>query len=303
MKNSLCSRKSLSYLGILVALVVTVPMTASAREITPIVSTDWLQANLNNARLVVLDVRKVEEYKAGHIPGAVNVFYGSWAVKKGNLLDELPPVDDLMDTVSNAGIGSDSLVVVVGKMDAPTDRVDLTRVAWTLKYLGLENVALLDGGLNKWVKEEKPLSTDISKGKAKAFKGKVNRNLLASKDYVKNSLGKAMLVDVREPDFYAGMKKLPFVNRMGHLPGAVNLPSSYAYNPDGTFKTVPELSAMININIGDDQTKEIITYCDTGKFCTAWSFIMTELFGYSNVKVYDGSSQEWLNDPSLPAEM
>jgi len=166
MKKSLCSRKSLLYFGILVALVVAVPMTASAREITPIVSTDWLPANLNNTRLVVLDVRKVEEYKVGHIPGALNVFYG-----------------------------------------------------------------------------------------------------------------------------------------MGHRPGAVNLPTSYAYNPDGTFKTVPELSAMININISDDQTKEIITYCDTGKFYTAWSFIMTELFGYSNVKVYDGSSQEWLNDPSLPAEM
>jgi len=55
-----------------------------ARDIDPIVSTDWLQKNLKNQELVIVDLRKVEEYKAGHIPGAVNVFYGSWAIKKGN---------------------------------------------------------------------------------------------------------------------------------------------------------------------------------------------------------------------------
>ncbi len=303
MRKNLGKWKQLVYLSALLALILALPLTAGARDITPIVSTDWLQENLSNARLVVIDVRKVEEYKAGHIPGAVNVFYGTWAIKKGSLLNELPAADDLMDAVGNAGIGSDSLVVVVGKMDAPTDRVDLTRVAWTLKYAGLENVSLLDGGQNKWVKEGKTLSTDAPKVKAKPFKGKLNRNLFVNKDYVKSSLGKAMLVDVRESDFYAGKKKLPFVDRMGHLPGAVNLPTSYAYNPDGTFKTIPELSAMISINIGDDKSKEIITYCDTGKFCTAWSFLVSELFGYTNVKVYDGSSQDWMNDPSLPVEM
>jgi len=295
--------KHLVHLGTLLALLLALPLTVAARDIAPIVSTDWLQANLSNARLVVLDVRKVEEYKAGHIPGAVNVFYGTWAIKKANLLNELPAADDLMDTVGNAGIGSDSLVVVVGKMDAPTDRVDLTRVAWTLKYAGLENVALLDGGQNKWVKEGKALSTDTPKIKARTYKGKLNRNLFADKDYIKNHLGKVKLVDVREPDFFAGKKKLPFVERMGHLPGAVNLPTSQAYNPDGAFKTVSELGAVLSTIIGNDKKMEVIAYCDTGKFCTAWSFLMTELFGYVNVKVYDGSSQEWLNDPNLPAEM
>jgi thiosulfate/3-mercaptopyruvate sulfurtransferase len=303
MKASMLKRKQKLLLIVLMVFIMAMPMAAGARDVAPIVSTDWVQANLANPRLVVLDVRKVEEYKAGHIPGAVNVFYGTWAIKKGELLNELPATDDLIEIAGNAGIGNDSIVVVVGKMDAPTDRVDLTRVAWTLKYLGVDNVALLDGGQNKWVKDGKVLSTDAVKAKAKAFKGKLNRNLYVNKDYVKSRLGKATLIDVREPDFYAGKKKLPFVERMGHLPGAVNLPTSLAYNADGTFKSSAELAALTAGKIGNDKDKEFITYCDTGKFCTAWSFLMTELFGYKDVKVYDGSAQEWMKDLSLPAEM
>ena len=88
---------------LLLPLALTAPVQA-ARSIDPIVSTEWLQNNLNNANLVIVDVRKVEEYKAGHIPGAVNVVYGTWAVKKGDLLNELPAVDDLADAIGSAGI-------------------------------------------------------------------------------------------------------------------------------------------------------------------------------------------------------
>jgi thiosulfate/3-mercaptopyruvate sulfurtransferase len=303
METSMFKRKRVLFLAALMLLILAMPLTAGARDVAPIVSPDWVQANLANPRLVLFDVRKAEESRAGHIPGAVNVFYGAWAIKKGELLNELPATDDLVEIAGNTGIGSDSIVVVVGKMDAPADRVDLTRVAWTLKYLGVDNVALLDGGQNKWVKDGRALSTDAVKAKAKAFKGRLDKNLYVNKDYVQSSLGRAMLIDVREPDFYAGKKKLPFVERMGHLPGAVNLPTSQAYNADGTFKSSAELAAIITGKIGNDKAKEIITYCDTGKFCTAWSFLMTELCGYKDVKVYDGSSQEWMRDLSLPAEM
>jgi len=79
MKASMFKRKQVLFLIALMAFIMVMPLTAGARGVAPIVSTDWVQANLANPRLVVLDVRKVEEYKAGHIPGAVNVFYGTWA--------------------------------------------------------------------------------------------------------------------------------------------------------------------------------------------------------------------------------
>jgi rhodanese-related sulfurtransferase len=95
------------------AILLVAPAVVIARDVDAVVSADWLQKNLENQRLVVLDIRKVEDFKAGHIPGAVNVFFNSWAVKMGNLTAELPNLDDLSDLISDAGISANSLVVVV----------------------------------------------------------------------------------------------------------------------------------------------------------------------------------------------
>jgi len=281
-------------------LLLLLPCVSLARDIEPVVSTDWLEQNLS--KVIVLDVRKVEEYKAGHIPGAINVFYGSWAIKKVDLLNELPADDDLKDVLSSAGIEHTSSVVVVGKMDAPTDRVDFTRVAWTLKYAGVENVAVLSGGYNKWVSDKKPVSTDPVKPRAKAYNGKFNKDVLVKKADLLGRLDKALIIDVREPDFYAGKKKMDFVAKLGHIKGAVNLPTSLLYEKDGTYKTKDALAGIAAGVAGSDLSREIIFYCDTGKFCTAWWFMLRELLGYTNVKVYDGSFMEYTKDPSAPVE-
>ena len=287
---------------LLVLLFIALPVAALAQISGPIVSTDNLEKNLTNPKVVVLDVRKVEEYKAGHIPGAVNVVYGSWAVKKGDLLNELSAKEDLIDLIGGAGIDADSTVVLVGKMDTPPDRVDASRVAWTLKYMGVGHVALLSGGYNKWVGDKKAVSMDVVKAKSKSFNGKVNEKLFVKKDYVQGKLGTAAIVDVREPDFYNGVKKLPFVAKLGRIKGAVNLPTSLIYKADGSYKDSAELASIATGVVGADKGKEIITYCDTGKFCTAWALILSDLLGYQDVKIYDGSSQEWLADPAAPSE-
>ena len=274
-----------------------------ARDVDPIVSTDWLEKNLSNPKVVVVDVRKVEDYKAGHIPGAVNVFYGSWAVGKGGIRNELPPTDDLSDTIASAGIGMDSIVVLVGKADGIPERTEPTRVAWTLKYAGLENIAILDGGYNKWVADKKAVSTDAVKPKAaKEFKGKTRNELFANKDYIMSRLGRALIVDVREVPFYKGEKKLEFVPKMGRIKGAVNLPTSSVYAKDGVFNSKADLAAAAVAVVGSDKSKEIIVYCDTGKVCTAWAYILADLFGYTNVKDYDGSTEEWMKDRKAPVE-
>ena len=288
--------------GLFVFWFILLPGVAMAQISAPIVSTDELEKNLTNPKVIVLDVRKVEEYKAGHIPGAVNVFYGSWAIKKGNLLNELPSKEDLVDMIGGAGITADATVIVVGKMDAPTDRVDATRVAWTLKYMGVSQVVLLNGGYNKWVADKKTVSADAAKPISKAFVGKMNEKLFVEKAYVLSKLGKALIVDVREPAFYKGESKLPFVAKLGRIKGAVNLPTSLVYNADGTYKSALELASIASGIVGMDKNREIVTYCDTGKFCTAWSLILSDLLGYKDVKIYDGSSMEWLADPAAPSE-
>jgi len=294
--------KKLRLLGVMLVVLLLLPMSVFARDVAPIVSADWIEKNLANQKVVILDVRKVEEYKTGHIPGAVNVFYGSWAIKKGDLLNELPANDDLFDAIGSAGIDANSIVVLVGKTEAMPDRFDMTRVAWTLKYAGVENVAILDGGQNQWVKDKKPLSTDAVKAKSKAYRGKINAGLFVNKDYVTSRLGKAIILDTRGPAFYQGKEKLPFVPKVGRIKGAVNLPVGQLFTPEGLYKDQAALLALATAAVGADKTKEIIAYCDTGKTCTAWTFVLTDLFGYKDVKVYDGSSMEWLKDPNAPVE-
>ena len=288
--------------AVMVIIVLLLPLTAMARGIDPIVSTDWLQKNLKNAKIVIVDVRKVEDYKAGHIPGAINVFYGSWAIKKGELLNELPPIDDLVDVIGGAGIDKDSLVVVVGKTEKLPEQFDMTRVVWTLKYVGVPNAAILNGGQNQWDKEKKPLSQDLVKAKAKTFKAAVNSTLFVDKAFVLEKVGKTVIIDTRGPAFYEGKEKLPFVAKLGRIKGAVNLPVGQLYTPEGLYKDKATLAGLAEKAAGKDLNKEFILYCDTGKTATSWAFIMTEMLGYKDVKVYDGSSMDWMADPNAPAE-
>jgi len=295
-------KRSIRYSLILVLLGLIIPFASMARDIEPIVSTDWLEKNINNPKLIIVDIRKVEDYKTGHIPNAINVIYGSWAIMKGGLRNEMPPADDLSDVISAAGIGPESQIVVVGKADTVSNRTDISRVAWTLKYASVGNVAILDGGFDKWATDKKTLSTDLVKPKSTKYQVKANEVMLANKDYVMNAIGKVLIVDVRESDFYQGTKKLDFVAKPGRIKGAVNLPTSQAYTKEGTFKSKADLAALVAGVTGTDTTKEVILYCDTGKVCTAWAFIMTDLLGYKNVKLYDGSTEEWMKDPGAPVE-
>ncbi len=278
------------------------PMTALARETDAVVSTDWLQKNLTNPKVIVVDIRKVEDYKAGHIPGAVNVFYGAWAVKRGDLLNELPPWDDLMDLIGNAGIEKSSWVVVVGKMEKVVDQFDMTRVAWTLKSAGVENVSILNGGEDKWQKEGKTISQDAVKPKAKSYSSSMSRNLFVDKAYVANSVGKLTLIDARAPAFYSGKEKLPFVAKAGRIKGSLNLPASMIFTPEGLFRGKSELAPVAEKVTGSDLNKEIIVICDSGRVATSWAFVMADVLGYKNVKVYDGSMQEWSLDSLMPIE-
>jgi len=285
-------------LAALLAVLLLLPAAASAAE--PFVTTEWLQGNLD--KVTVLDVRKVEEYNEGHIPGSINVFYGVWGIKKGVLLNELSSDDDLKDILSAAGIEPTTHVVVVSKGETMPLRTDATRVAWTLRYAGVENAAVLSGGIEKWGADKKPLSKDAVKPKAKPYRGKFNKQFYANKAYVVGVLGKAVIGDVRAPEFFKGEKKMDFVEKAGRIKGAVNLPPGLLYNADNTYKSKAEIEAAAKPIVGADLDKEIIVYCDTGKVCTSWWLALHDLLGYKNVKVYDGSSMEWMADPATPKE-
>ena len=122
------------------------PCIGGAREIAPIVSTDWLQTNIGNPQLIVLDIRRVEDYREGHIPGAISSFYGGWAYKQGELYSEIPEKDDLEDLISSLGISLKSWVVVAGDTDTPRHGYQAHAFACTLQYAVLK-MSLLDGAM------------------------------------------------------------------------------------------------------------------------------------------------------------
>ena len=294
-------RKGRFIFAFLAAVLLLSPV-AFAGNVDPFVTPAWLEKNLTSPSVIVVDIRKVEEYRDGHIPNAVNIFYNSWAVGKDGLGNEIPVEDDLRDLLSGIGIGKDSTVVVVGKAEALVDRVNMTRVAWTLKFAGVENVAVLNGGYDCWVAEKKEISKVANRGKKVPYEGQFNKSIWADKAYVMGKLGKAVIVDSREVPFYKGEKKLDFVAKPGHIKGAVHLPTLQVFTKEGAFKSREELAAMATPVVGSDKGKEIIVYCDSGRVATAWWFILREVLGYKDVKNYDGSAQGWTMEPAGPVE-
>jgi len=297
MKVRLCD---IVWRGFVLFFLFALPRTVLSQDISPIVTAQWLAANLNNPRLVMIDIRKVEDYREGHIPGAISAYYGMWAFSESAQHTEYPPEDELFDAIGDLGIGKDSLVVIICKTYICFYQVMAPRVLTTLQYVGLKNISILDGGHEAWVRERRPVSTETTTPKKTIYEGTPNKTLHVGKDYVASRLGKARFVDVREPEWYRGERRQEFVKKPGHIPGAVNLPASEAYTALGTFKRKEELASLVAQTVGTDRSEEIITYCDAGRCCPTWAFIMSRILGYEQVKLYDGSFEEWTQDASMP---
>lgn len=278
------------------------------RTISPVVSTDWLEKNLDEPKLVIIDIRLDKEYATGHIPNAINIPFpeamenpnSQWFVERDGLMLELPEAADLFTTIGAAGIRGDSLVVVVPKQELPHPLVDAARVADTLIYAGVKDVAVLDGGYNKWAAENRAISVDVVKPTPVAYTGTIDETMFVSKEYVQKKIGKAIIIDTREAIEYFGCFMRPMWVRPGHIPTAKCLPTLWIWNEDMVYRGIDELRGMAHGVVGSDLSQEIIIYCGVGGFSSAWYFVLKEMLGYNNVKIYHGSAQEWTRDPKAP---
>jgi thiosulfate/3-mercaptopyruvate sulfurtransferase len=275
-------------------------MKNEKRSIAPLISTGGLANNLAHPKMVVIDIRSSEEYKTGHIPAARNIPFPAWITAKGDLLVELPEETYLCDMLGTAGITPDSIVVIVNKTDHPYPLADAARVAATLLYVGIQNVAILDGGYNKWVKEGKTLSQDVPEIKPARFSGETDKEIFVIKDYVLEHIGKSVILDNRDPSVYFGISVEPTAKRGGHIPGARCLPAPWIWTAEGTYHDITILRDMAYGVISSGPAREIVVYCGVGGYASAWWFVLTQLLGYENVKLYDGSAQEWTLDAKMP---
>ena len=294
-----------------------------SRKIDPIVSTDWLADNLENEGLVIIDIRSPADYAAAHIPGSINEPFvtgfdpicgpsSNWItgreVGSNCLWLQLPQKEDLFETIGNLGITKRSLVVIVTAPNAGEPPyyglANATRVADTLIYAGVKNVAILDGGYPKWVAEGKPTDNVVPQVIPIEYNSKVNKEMFVSIEYVRKHIGRTVIIDARDAEVYFGAAIEPFAPKEGHIPTARSLPTPWMWklNPDGTYtyKDAEILRAMASGVIGrhgKHRDKEIIVYCGVGGYASSWWFVLTQVLRYENVRIFDGSAQEWvMND-------
>lgn len=302
----------------------------------PLVDTEWLAKNLNN--VVVLDVRRDAQSfirksggggevagvqacgakggggaVSGHIPGSALVEWKDIAVKVKTgtveLYDMVPEKETFEKLMQESGVNADSAIVVVSPGDGVPAVADGTRLYWTLKYFDHDNVSLLDGGVAKWATEKR----DIEYGRNRPSKGNwlatAERNeIMATLDDVQSASasGTAQIVDIRTPEYYLGLThKAEKVAKKGHIPGAKNLPFLVLAKEGGkgtTFYGVEELRRVAT-ELGVDPSKPVITHCNTGHLASSGWFVMHELLGDKDARLYVGSMNEWAADPARPVSV
>jgi thiosulfate/3-mercaptopyruvate sulfurtransferase len=204
------------------------------------------------------------------------------------------------------GITPDDHVVLYDGFDKPHAHY-VTRVYWTLKYWNFPKVSIMDGGIILWKKEGRPLNTKTttpSRTNAEVnFPPNTKIRAMFSPDIIHAlATGKSVILDSRHASFFNGeVYSLNKWVRSGHIPGAKNVFTLDAMNGNNMYKPVADLQTLFEQG-GITPDKKIITYCDTGVLATHAWFVLHELLGYTNVKVYDGSMREYANRFDVPME-
>jgi thiosulfate/3-mercaptopyruvate sulfurtransferase len=276
----------------------------SHHNVEPIVSTEWVENHLDDPDVVLLEVDvDTSSYDESHIPGAVGL---SWRSQLQDQVErDLLDQEEFQELAREAGIDNDDHVVLYG------DNFNwfAAWALWQFNYYGFENTSLMDGGREKWLNENRPVTTEVPDPAPGNFSAEEpNEELRAYRDDVQAMIdsGKPSLVDVRSTQEYTGEVLAPegmseTCQRGGHVPGASNITWKEAINDDGTFKSEEELREIYESK-GIKPENETITYCRIGERSSHSWFVLKYLLGYENVRNYDGSWTEWGNLVAAPVE-
>jgi thiosulfate/3-mercaptopyruvate sulfurtransferase len=274
---------------------------AAQPKMNMVVDAQWLASHLADPDLVVLHVGPKDDYAQAHIPGARLVALKDIALDGDGLTLQVPPAPDLRQRLGALGIQDSSRVVVyfAKQWISPA-----TRVVFTLHAAGLgEHVALLDGGIDEWRRQQKATTAQVPAAIKLGGPEVRMQPLVVDADFVSSrarSPGYA-LVDARAPVYYDGVEPSGAMGkrRKGHIPGAVNIPFTQIAGLDNKLKTPAQLEALFR-DSGIKAGTRLIVYCHIGQQATAILFAARSL-GIDAV-LYDGSFEDWtLNNGPVEA--
>jgi len=294
--------------GLALALAIAAP--AAAADGQSLVSVTWLNSHLRDVNLVVLDIRSAidgggaKAYAAAHIPGAVYSDYdkGGWRVTRNNMPFMVPTASELEKLIGDLGIDETNHVVVIPAGVNVLDFGSAARIYWTLQYVGVKNVSILDGGIAAWTQSGLPVESGVKAPPPKIFTATLDPSLIAqATDVEKNEAsGGATLIDARPASFFLGKEKTPASRAYGHIPGAVNIDSATFYDSKtNRLKPKAELAALV---ADVPAAQPAVSYCNTGHWAATDWFVLHELLGRQQVRLYAGSMVEWTADAHRPVE-
>lgn len=268
------------------------------------VSTEWLQSHLKDPGLIIVDVQPdVHDYIVEHIPGAVYLSDQTLrASDKGVPARYLRP-EAMEILLRQVGLDNDSPTVVYtgkGANSGQGSGLGQTMMAYTLARFGHNNVLVLDGGLDKWKAENRPLTQEFPRMQDGSFRARVHEEYFADMEQVKNLKDQddVILLDARPITVYEGKGPWP---KAGHIPGAVSLPWPTLMADDNTalLKGDQPIQRILDErHVTPDKT--VVIYCGTGREATNEFLLFKWYLGYPNVRIYEGSFTEWCAYPENP---
>lgn len=254
-----------------------------------LVTVSWLEKNLKNADVVILDASPSQIYTAKHIPGAISYDIFTYGVQE-------MPVAEIEKRYRSWGISPGKKIVMYDQGGTYL----ATRLFFSLDYYGFptKNLFILDGGLSKWQEAGLPVTKDptpVPKKGSFTIK-KINKDarvdlpefVTASGDPDNN-----VLLEALEPSWHFG--GFNFFGKSGHIPNAIMMPAGDFYNPDKTFKSAEEIKKMVNY-FGIKPEQQVLTHCGGGIAASVPFFALKFLLEYPKVKLFPGSQLEWVSD-------
>jgi thiosulfate/3-mercaptopyruvate sulfurtransferase len=271
--------------------------------LTTLVSTDDLSAHLDDWR--VFDCRHdlaqpslgEQHYRQGHIPGAVfaHLDRDLSAPRDGRTgRHPLPYPGAFIAWLGQQGLEPHQQVVCY---DAGGGTY-AARLWWMLRWVGHDAVAVLDGGLAKWLAERRPVTTIVPQVAHTTYPVRLRSESTVGISFVQEHGRDVLLLDARAPERFRGEKE-PIDKVAGHIPGARNRFSSDNLAAEGTFKAPAQLKKEFQAVLGDRAPAEVVNYCGSG-VAACHNLLAMELAGLHGAKLYAGSWSDWISDPSRP---